>query len=490
MAPLSRDRLALLRATLAGKGLATPRAEVLPRRAERASAPLSSAQERLFFLELYDPGTALYNDALCVWIEGELDPERLARAVAAVAARHEILRTTFELGPAGPLQRVHEERAAPWRLLDLGAEPEPLEAARVRAVEDARTPFDLAAAPPWRVALARLAPREWALLVTMHHILSDGASMGLFLDELTRHYAGDGADTEPLAVQFGDYAAWERSSGDAARDERDLAYWSDALRGGLPRCAWPEATGPASGRGLQVALRFEPNTLERLAAVARSARATGNQLLLAAWFAWLGLRTGTREPCTGIASSLRTRRELEPLIGFFVQSLPLRLDLGGDPDFLELVERVRTAGLEAQAHGALAFDRILRAAAPARPGQASPAPPQTFFSHMRDAIRAPALPGTRARWEFVDPGLARFELALVLHESSTELGGFLEADLGLFPAATARRLAEDFVRLLAQVLAAPEQRLSALRERLGPAPRRTPPSPFANPLRLRRAAGE
>lgn len=494
MAPLSSDRLALLRATLAGKGLAAPRAEALPRRAGRATAPLSAAQERLFFLELLDPGTALYNDAVLVWIEGELEPERVGRALAAVAARHEILRTTFELGAEGPLQRIHEGMAPPLLRIDLSAEAAPREAARVRAVEEARTPFDLEAASPWRVALVRLGPREWALLVTMHHILSDGASMGLLFDELARHYAADsGPDlAPPLAIQFGDYTAWERSSGDPARDERDLAWWAGALRGGLPRCAWPDAQGSASGRGLQVPLRFESDVLERLASLARSARATANQLLLAAWFAWLGSRTEAAAACTGIASSLRTRRELEPLIGFFVQSLPLRLDLGGDPDFLELVERVRRAGLEAQAHGGLAFDRILRAAAQpsssASTGSAPP-PPQTFFSHMRDAIRAPAFPGTEARWEFVDPGLARFELALVLHESATELTGFLEVDLGLFPPATARRLAEDFTRLVGLLLADPTRRLSTLRASPPPTPRRAPPA-FPGSLRLRRAAGE
>lgn len=488
MASFSSDRLALLRAALAEKGLATPCATGIPRRAERGRAPLSEAQQRLFFLELYEPGTALHNDAVLVWIEGDLDPERLMRAVASVAERHEILRTTFTLSGNGPVQCIHPALAGTTRTLDRRRADDAREAARALAREDARRPFDLEQAPPWRLTLVRLGEREWALALTLHHLLSDGASMGLFFDELSHLYAGEGARLTPLAVQFGDYAAWEGTRRDEDRAARDLVYWREVLGKGLPTCAWPGARGHATQRGAQVPIRLEAEAVERLGALARSGQVTTNHLLLAAWFALLGARSGQDDLCTGMATSLRQRRELEPLLGFFVQSLPLRVRLAGDPDCLALARTVRAAALEAQAHGALAFDRILRAAEPATHGAAAPTPLQTFFSHMKDAIRAPSFAGSNCRWEFVDPGVARFELALVLHESAQGLCGFLEHDLGLFEPAVAARLVADYTACVGLVLAHPARRLSALLASSSRAPRRAPRSPL--PSLLRREAGE
>lgn len=496
---LSSDRLALFRAALAGKGLAAPRAQAIPRRSQRTRAPLSFAQERLFFLELYQPGTALYNDCVAVHIEGALDPDRLARALGRVQARHEILRTTFVLAKDGPEQRIHEAGAgdvpAPLRTLELTGTHDTHEAARVFAREEAAQPFDLGQAPPWRVALARLGATEWQLVLTMHHIVSDGATMGLFFDELARAYDRDESATrahEPAAatseLQFGDYAAWERAQLDEPRAAQHLAYWKRVLAGDLPALVWPAARGRASQRGATVPLGFGAESVARIAALARAHEATPNHVLLAAWLALLSATSGTPDQRTGLASSLRTRRELEPLLGFFVQSLVLRADLGDDPDFGALVRRVRAVALEAHAHAELPFDRVVRALehAPGHERGASLAP--TFFSHMRDAIRAPAFTGLRTRWEFVDTGLARFELALILHESEQAVTGFLEYDLGLFAPETAERLAGDYAGLVQRALARPEARLSELCAPCLPrASGRRKPLPI--PVRQRRASG-
>lgn len=491
---LSSDRLALYRATLAGKGLAAPRAQGIPPRRERARAPLSFAQERLFFLELYQPGTALYNDCVAVHVEGALDAGRLARALGRVQARHEILRTTFVLGKDGPEQRIHEAGAgdipAPLRTLELVGSHDTREAAHAFAREEAARPFDLERAPPWRVALARLAATEWRLVVTMHHIVSDGATMGLFFDELGRAYAAEDAPAASPEVQFGDYALWERAQFDEQRGARHLAYWQRLLAGELPVLVWPEARGRATQRGATVPLGFGRESVERLGALARAHEATPNHVLLTAWLALLAAASGTPDQRTGLASSLRTRRELEPLLGFFVQSLVLRVDLGDDPTFGELVRRVRAAALEAHAHAELPFDRVVRALERGPGGESRAALAPTFFSHMRDAIRAPAFAGASTRWEFVDTGLARFELALILHESDDAVSGFLEYDLGLFAPETAERLAKDFVGLVARALARPEMRLSGLcapcQPRVRAPGRRTPPPV---PVRLRRASG-
>jgi hypothetical protein len=473
---ITRDRLALYSAALAEKGLRAPLAAPVPPRAERVRAPLSRAQERLFFLELYEPGTPLHNDAVAVRIEGVLDEVRLARACLAVAERHEILRTSFVLAAEGPEQRIHplHEARAPFAVRELAGSGAPLAEAHLAARAEARRPFELDQAPLWRASLLRLGPEDALLVVTMHHLVSDGASMGLFFDELAQAYAAPQAQPAPLAVQFGDYAAFERAPSDPERARRERAFWCAHLA--PARTAdWPERRGPASHAGAQAPLALGSGVVEELAARARAAGATSNHWLLAAWLAWLGAKSGGPSVCTGFASSLRRRRELEPLIGFFVQSLPLCVELEGDPAFTELVARVRAAAFAALEHGELPFDEIARA----RGG--APLALQTFFSHMHAAIRPPVLAGTRTSFEFVDPLVARFELALVLHETPRGLTGFLEHDHGVFAPEAGPCFAGEWQRFLEATLAHPGRRLSelaaaaGLRTRERRAPRGLPP---------------
>jgi hypothetical protein len=481
MGPLSDDRLALLRAVLAGKGRSLP--QPIPRRVDPSRAPLSLAQERLYFLELYDPGTALYNDGIAVAIEGPLESQRLARAVAAVQERHEILRTTFHLAGEGAEQRIHAAGtggARLFRTMDLGGTDGAGDAGRTLAEEEAARPFDLEREPPWRVVLARLGAERWLLVVTIHHIVSDGASMGLLFDDLSAAYAG--TPRAPLALQFGDYASWERASEAPERAAEHVEHWKRALAGATRALAWKDGAGKPSGRGVQVALDFAPGTRERVEALARAEGATPNHVYLAVWLALLASASGANDPVTGVASSLRGRREIEALVGFFVQSLPFAGGIAGDPSFRSALERVRAAALAAHAHAGVPFDRLVRALDGGSGGPFL----RAFFAHMRDAIRAPSFAGTRTSWEFVDPGSARFDLTLVLHESRTELTGFLEADRGVFARASAERLGERYARLLAAALEDPGARLSEFERRSAPS---RASRVLAFPSDPRRAAG-
>jgi len=483
----SPERLALLSAMLREKGLSAPRAGVLPRRADPARAPLSFAQERLYFLELYEPGTALYNDTLRVDLEGELDDDALARALTRLVERHEILRTSLVLEGGGPLQRIHPSVALPWTVTDLSTEPDPLARAAELARQEAARPFELEQAPLWRLRLLRLAPARHVLVLSMHHVVSDGVSMGVFLDDLSDlHALESGArerELEPLPFQFGDYAAHERASHDVAGEEQHLAYWRRALAGELPSIAWPGARGPACHRGGQVPLDFSPAFCARLAELARAHGLTTSQLALAAWFVLLGAASGLDDLRSGFASSLRHRRGLERQIGFFVQSLVLRATPRPEQEFLGLARELGQRTLEALAHESLPWDRVVHALE-RRDG---PALAPVFFSHMRDAIRAPRLGAARARFAFVDPGVARFELALVLHEGADGLHGFLEHDEACVARASAELLAADYGALLTRVLALPEITLAELSPLVRVSLGRTRRAPLPFPIRTRKA---
>lgn len=486
MALPSGERLALLRAMLAQKGLAAPLVGAVPRRPEPGCAPLSAAQERLYFLELYEPGTALYNDAYQFNLEGPLEREVLERALARLVQRHESLRTTFVLEDGGPRQRIGSGVPLPLVVSDLSGDSAADARAAELAREDAARPFEPEHAL-WRLRLSTLGPGRHALVLVMHHAISDGASIGVFSDDLARFYALESGTSElspePLPFQPADHAAHERVTRDTTRDEEHLAFWRGALGGELCAFDWPGASGPASHRGGQVPLHATPAFVQRLGEVARAHGLTSNHLSLAAWFVLLGAATGLDDLRTGFAGSLRTRRGLEGQLGFYVQSLVLRATVTPNMPFVELARELGRRSLEALAHADLSYDRVVNAL------ERRDGPPlaPVFFSHMKDAIRAPRLGETRARWSFLDPGVARFDLALVLHEGEDGLQGFLEHDVARVDRLAATRLAEDYLALLTRALALPETTASELARLVRARAQRTRRAPLPFPVRTRKA---
>ena len=463
----SAERLALLRKVLAAEGVSAPADPAIPRRCERSSFPVSFAQERLYFLELYEPGTALHNDALAVRIEDpELDPELVRRALLGVIDRHEILRTSFFLGDDGPLQRVEPDVDLPFRFVDLRGTD-----AHARADEllgaDARKPFALERAPLARASLCRLSDVHWVLGLTLHHIVSDGRTFGIVFREIGALYAARGADAAlpELPIQFGDYAAWERETIDEARIAAQLPFWTRALDS-RRALRWParlSAGGGPSGRGALARFTLEGSIFVRLTDFCRRQELTTNWVLLAAFFALLHGISGEDQPCIGSACGLRRRPELADLAGFFVQTLVLRADLGGNPSFRELVARVRECALEAARHQDVPFDRIVRALG------AGPAPLiQAWFTHMKDMLEPPVFSAgesTASEWpsvEFVDAGIARFEAALILDESSRGIAGVLEYDTNVLAQDGAESLLAGYVAILDAALARPRIELSEL----------------------------
>ncbi|WP_176065639.1 non-ribosomal peptide synthetase [Anaeromyxobacter diazotrophicus] len=431
--------------------------------------PLSSAQERMWFLDQLEPGSALYHIAAAVRLRGALDPAALGRALSEVVRRHEVLRTRLGAERGRPVAILDPPAPVPLEETDLTQLPadERERAARALATAEARRPLDPARGPLLRARLLRLGEAERWLVLVVHHAVSDGASTGVLVREVTALYAsevgGGGAALAALPLQYADFAAWQATS--LARGEREaqLAWWRERLAGApgaleLPFDRPRRALASAAGERRPLAL---PAPLSRgLALLARREGATLFMAVVAALDALLARVTGETDLCVGTPVSGRDRAELEGLVGLFVNTLVLRVDLAGDPSFRELLRRVREATLDAHAHAAVPFDEVVDAVQPAR--SLTHTPLFQVMASVEDEPGAPRLPGVEACFLPLDTGTAKFDLTLELRRGGEGLAGDLEYRRDLFDPATVDRLAASFERLLAAAVEDPDLRLSEL----------------------------
>ncbi|HUQ56291.1 non-ribosomal peptide synthetase [Lentzea sp.] len=421
--------------------------------------PLSFAQQRLWFLDRHEGTGAAYNIPLAVRLRGELDPEALELALTDVAGRHEALRTTFPSRDGQPRQEVLEDAKVVLAALEPG-DP------AVVLARAAREAFDLAADPPFRAHLLERGPRDHVLLLVMHHIVSDGWSLGPLLRDLTTAYtarlAGEAPDWEPLPVQYADYTLWQQDLLGSADDpdsvlSAQLAYWRAKLAGLPEEIALPvdrprdADTGTA---GSSVTAVLPGGTARALAALAEESGATLFMVAQAA-FAALLARSGSGDDVPiGTVVTGRGEEALEDLVGFFVNTLVLRVDVSGDPSFRDLLARVREESLDAYSHQDLPFDRLVEELNPVRaPGR------HPLFQVMvlagADDSGALSLPGLTATAEPIGAGEAKFDLTLSLREGRDGVTCSLEYLTGLFDEATAEMLLARLVRLLDQAAADP-----------------------------------
>ncbi|MDY7092837.1 MAG: amino acid adenylation domain-containing protein [Acidobacteriota bacterium] len=460
-------------AGLAGSAEAEP---VLPKQREgtepgEGPEPLSFAQQRLWFLDRLDPGSTAYNMPAVLHCRGALDPAVLARVFTEIMRRHEILRTRFQDQAEGPVQVVAAPAPVPLPVVDLRNLPESAvrEEGYRLAAREAAQPFDLERGPVLRTRLVRLGKDDHLLLLDLHHIVSDGWSMGVLMGELTALYqafAGGDASLLPvlpeLPVQYADYARWQRRRLTEERLTAELEIWRRRLAGApevleLPTDR-PRPSVP-SYRGASVPVRLGAEASERLEELSRALGATPFMLLLAAFQALLGRWSGQDQVVVGSPVAGRPRRELEGLVGFFVNTLPLRLDLAGDPSFTALVQRLRPVALEAYAHGEIPFERLVEELAPRRQ---SGVPPlfQVVFALQNAPGGEIELPGLTLEPWAPPARTAKFDLTLSLSRHPQGFAGSLELDRDLFDRTTARRLAASLEAVLAAVAATPELPLS------------------------------
>ncbi|MDX2291130.1 MULTISPECIES: non-ribosomal peptide synthetase, partial [Streptomyces] len=440
--------------------------------------PLSSAQQRLWFLDQAEEPSASYHVPLALRIRGPLDTDALRHAVLDVTARHEALRTVFPTTDGEPRQHVLDSddttlAAAVWHTAARSEQELP------QALRDGSAHrFDLAAEPPLRATLLTVADDDHVLLLVMHHIAADGWSLAPLTRDLTTAYAarraGRTPEWAPLPVQYADHTLWQRALlGDETDPDslarRQLDHWREALAGAPDATALPtDRPRPpvASHRGDSVPLSLDAGLHGRLLDLARSGDST-LFMVVQAGLAALLTRLGAGDDIPlGTPVAGRSDEALDDLVGFFVNTLVLRTDTSGDPTFRELLARVRESDLAAYAHQDVPFDRIVEELNPVR--SLARHPLFQVMLALQDATPVPALPGCAVRVAHPDRHSAKFDLTFVAEQHHTEDGapagltGFLEYATDLFDRTTAEALAARLVRLLTAAAAEPDRRIGDL----------------------------
>ncbi|HSN96720.1 MAG TPA: amino acid adenylation domain-containing protein, partial [Candidatus Nanopelagicales bacterium] len=434
------------------------------------SPPLSFAQQRLWFLDQLEPGSNLYNIPAALRLRGPLDTEALRRAFEGVARRHESLRTTFARIDGHPVQVIHPHPV--WRIaeVDLSALTEPDREREVRrlATEEALRPFDLEAGPLLRTALLRLGDDDHVLMITMHHIVSDGWSVGVLVRELGALYqalcAGQPSPLADLPIQYADFAAWQRGHLSGEVLEREIAYWRARLTGAPALDLPTDRPRPPvqTFRGAHHRVALPAPLVEALRALGRKQGATLFMTLFAAFAVLLSRHSGQGDICVGTPVAGRNRSEIEPLIGFFINTLVLRVDVSDDASFLDLLGRVRDEALGAYTHQDLPFEQMVDALGVTRDLSRNP-----LFQVMLSLENTPSqsISVSDLEMELVmaaEPGTSKFDLTLFLQEVGEGLGGVFEYNVDLFDEATVARMAGHFEALLECIVAGPERRIREL----------------------------
>jgi amino acid adenylation domain-containing protein len=437
---------------------------------EQTAPPLSFAQQRLWFLDQLAPGDPSYNVPREIRISGPLDVSALKRSFNLVVARHASLRTTFPLVGSTPCQSIATlaKISMPMvSLVDLSRAESESQIEKL-VVAEAKQSFDLSRDLPLRTTLLKVDEQEHVLLLSLHHIVSDDWSMGVFFDELRVAYEAFVNRRAPilakLSIQYADFAVWQRKFFQGEVLERQLSYWKEQMRGAPPVLNLPTdrpRPAVASSRGARHVMDLPQPLSDRLRALSRDEGVTLYMTLLAAFQTLLSRCTGQEDIVVGSPIANRTRLETEALIGFFVNTLVMRTNLCGNPTFRELLARVKQMALGAYANQDLPFERLVEELQPPRDLSHTPLfqvifaldnAPQTSLKigDLQLYVREP------------DRGTAKFDLTLFMTESDDGLGCWLEYNTDLFEAETVRRWLVQFETLLSGIVADPDQLIGQL----------------------------
>ena len=432
--------------------------------------PASFAQQRVWFLDQLEPNSPAFNLAYTLKIAGQVDAEAMRRSLDAIAQQQESLRTSFSSDGDEPVQIIHPTVSVPFEQIDLSEADASIRESETRRLiaEEANRPFDLTRAPLMRALLLHTSDDEHYLVLKIHHVISDRWSISILVRDLARLYGasveGKAAKLLELPLQYADYAAWQREwlRGDGL--EKRLAYWREKLKDAPPVVELPtDRPRPAveSSHGEVASLSFSRELTDKLNWLGREHGATLFMTLLAGFQALLSRSSGQDDVVVGTAVANRAHPDLENVIGFFLNTLPLRTRLSGDPSFTEILARVKETALGAYANQDMPFEKLVEELRPERSLSHSPLI-QVYFVLQNAAMEANAL---NARgWTPVSSGLktVKGDMFLSMQETAEGIAGRLEYSTDLFDARTIERMADHFRVLLEAAVKNPTMKLSQL----------------------------
>jgi hypothetical protein len=460
---LSPAKRALLEQALRRRREAARAATTIPRRPPGVPVPLSSTQQRMWFLAQWEPGAPTFNAARAFRLRGSLDRAALRRALEALIERHESLRTVVERGP-----EPHQVLLEPWSL-ELPIIPASGEELPRLITDLAREPFDLTAELMIRASLIELGPEDHVLLLRVHHIAADAHSDGILFSELAElyraHREGRAPDLPEPAIQYADYTVWQQARLSGPHLEELISYWRRTLDGAPALLGLPtDRPRPPVQRhaGAHRLFLLDRSLAEELLELGRPQGVTFFMATLAAFATLLYRHTGDDDIVIGSPIANRNDVQLQRVLGFFSNTIALRLGLGGNPTFREVLARARDTALGAYAHQELPFEKAVEALAPRRDPSYNPLF-QVNFRAQATARPRLELSGLECEQIHVDIGFSRFDLSLELELREHSLEGYFEYDSDLFDEATIVELVDDLEAVLAGVGAAPDAPILELR---------------------------
>jgi alpha-ketoglutarate-dependent taurine dioxygenase len=471
IAGLTPERLAALAVHLGKKKVDAPRDQTITRRAGEGPCTLSFAQQRLWFIDQFEPSTPAYNIPAAVRIRSALNVEAFRRSMDEIVRRHDSLRTTFAAVGGEPVQVVSPHTEFEMPLFDLRALPEAERAAETKRLvkEEAYLPFDLSAGPLVRVKLLWLEEEQYVLLLTMHHIVSDGWSAGVFFRELRLLYeafnAGRPSPLPELPIQYADFAVWQRDHLQGEELERHLSYWKRQLAGAPAFMELPFDRPRQKVRNLRGATQdflIPAELAAPLKEMTRQGEATMFMTLLAAFQLLLSRLTNSNDIVVGTNVANRNRPEIEGLIGFFINQLVMRTDLSGNPTFRELLARVREAALGAYAHQDMPFDKLVDAVNPERRLSHTPLFQVLFVLQNMPMADLEGAAGLVIKPLESDSGTSKFDLSLFMMERGDVIVGAWRYNTDLFDASTVSAFSSQLQALLANIAANPDAAIDTL----------------------------
>ena len=467
---LSENKSKVLERLRRGEHVGSRQKLAIVRRPPNEPIPLSFPQLQVWLHAQMGTEIPFYNESITFYRHGPLSPSVLERCLREVVRRHEIWRTTFEVRDGEPIQVINPAPSVfPLQVVDLSELPDSKRASEAirLASENARRRFNLSKGPLLRALLVRLDDEDYRLYMTFHQIIFDGVSAErVFLPEIATLYeafsTGKPSPLPELSIQYADFAYWQRNTGPAEVWAEDLAFWRSQLSGELPLLEWPMVSVRPTAethRGEVLRFTLEEELVERLRAFSQQQGASLYMTLLASLATLLLRYTGREDLILGGLSAGRNRTEIEPLLGFFVNPLALRIDLSGNPTFRELLARARAVVLESLSHNAIPFVRVVREIRQKSDPSRHPVFQVLLSQQPRDSVPPP---GWNWVIEEVSSGGSKMDLFVIFDDRGGGVSGSCTYNPDLFDASMIARMVEHWRTLLSSIAVDPDQRIADL----------------------------